>query len=69
MGLARHLSGAPAVDPAEAAAWMAAEDGRRFMSMSSEGWCRASIDAGTDEVVARAAAERTTAAYTGAPAT
>ena len=69
MGLAMHLAGAKALDPAEAAAWMASEDGRRFYSRSSEQWCRASIEAGTGEVEAKAAAERTTAAYTGAPAT
>jgi hypothetical protein len=32
---------------------------------SSDDWCRASIAAGTDETAAKAAAARTTAAYTG----
>ncbi|HET8641823.1 MAG TPA: SRPBCC family protein, partial [Pseudonocardiaceae bacterium] len=36
MGLAMHLAGAKTLDPAEVAAWMAGEDGRRFYSMSSE---------------------------------
>ena len=67
MGLALHLSSGADNDPAAFAAWMASDDGRRFMTLSSEGWRDASVAAGTDEAAARAAAERTTAAYTGAP--
>lgn len=66
MGLAQHLASGEAVDPAAAAAWAATEEGRRFMALSSEGWRDASIAAGTDADAARAAAERTTAFYTGA---
>jgi hypothetical protein len=44
---------------------LASEEGKHFVCRSSEDWCRASIAAGTDEVAARAAAERTTAFYTG----
>ncbi|MGE5288129.1 MAG: SRPBCC family protein [Micromonosporaceae bacterium] len=65
MGLAIHLSSGKAVDPKETAAWSASEDGKRFMSLSSEWWCEANIAAGADEASARAAAERTTTAYTG----
>ncbi len=65
LGLATHLSTGDAVDPQQAAAWMASADGRQFMSASSELWYEASIAAGTDEVAARAAAGRTIAAYTG----
>jgi len=68
LGLAGHLSPAPALDPADGPAWMASEEGRRFISASSERWFDASVAAGTDEAAARAAADRTTAAYTGAPA-
>jgi uncharacterized protein YndB with AHSA1/START domain len=64
-GLARHLASGASVDPAEAAAWSASEEGRRFITLSSQAWCDASIAAGTDVTAARAAAARTTAAYTG----
>jgi uncharacterized protein YndB with AHSA1/START domain len=68
MGLALHLSsGGQAVDPQESAAWMASGEGRRFMTLSSERWCAANIAAGTGAAEARAAADRTTAAYTAAP--
>jgi uncharacterized protein YndB with AHSA1/START domain len=68
MGLALHLGSEPssAVDPQEAAAWTASDEGRRFMTLCSERWCDASVAAGTDEAEARAAAERITAMYTGA---
>jgi len=64
-GLAMHLASGASVDPAEAAAWSASEEGRRFVTLSSQAWCEADIAAGTDVVAARAAAGRTTAAYTG----
>lgn len=64
MGLALHLSSGAAVDPQEVAAWTASDDGKRFMKLSSDRWCDASIAAGTDETAARDAAARTTAAYT-----
>jgi uncharacterized protein YndB with AHSA1/START domain len=64
-GLARHLAYGASADPVEAAAWSVSEEGRRFMTLSSQAWCDASIAAGTDSADARAAAARTTAAYTG----
>jgi len=65
MGLAVHLSsGASAAGPGEIAAWAASAEGRQFMTLASQRWCEASIAAGTDEVGAQAAANRTTAAYT-----
>jgi uncharacterized protein YndB with AHSA1/START domain len=71
MGLAIHLSSEPSVDPSivaqEGAAWAVSEEGKRFMSLSSERWHDASVAAGADPVEARAAADRTTAAYTAAP--
>jgi len=63
--LGRHIASGAAVDPAEAAAWSASADGRQFISLSSQGWCDAAIDAGADPAGARAAAERTTAFYAG----
>ncbi|GAA1292370.1 activator of HSP90 ATPase [Planotetraspora silvatica] len=66
MGLTLHLSSKEAVDPAEAAAWFTTEEGKRFITLSGERWGDADIAAGADEATARAAADRTTAAYTGA---
>ncbi len=68
VGLASHLATGTAVDPREAMAWLGSENGREFVRRSSDDWCRASIDAGTDVAAATAAAARTTAAYTGEPA-
>jgi uncharacterized protein YndB with AHSA1/START domain len=67
IGLARHLASGVAVDPREAAEWMASDEGREFVTLSSERWCDADIAAGADPAGARAAADRTTAAYTPAP--
>jgi uncharacterized protein YndB with AHSA1/START domain len=67
MGLTKHLASGDAVDAAAAMAWMGSEEGRRFMALSSGLWRDASVAAGTDEAEAKAAEERTTAAYT-APA-
>lgn len=64
MGLCLHLSSGAANDAAEAAAWMATEDGKRFITTSSDGWYEATVAAGADPEAARAAADRTTAAYT-----
>lgn len=44
------------------------QDGRRFLTASSEAWYEASVASGTDPAQARAAADRTTAFYTGTPA-
>ncbi|KIH99456.1 hypothetical protein LP52_07410 [Streptomonospora alba] len=66
MGLAEHLASGAAADPAEVESWMASDEGRSFVELSSERWRRASVEFGTDEEAARAAAERTTAFYTGA---
>ncbi|SCL33838.1 Uncharacterized conserved protein YndB, AHSA1/START domain [Micromonospora rhizosphaerae] len=69
LGLASHLAGdGSGVDPAQAAAWMGSDEGRQFMTLSSERWGEASVAAGTPADEARAAADRTTAAYTGVPA-
>jgi uncharacterized protein YndB with AHSA1/START domain len=66
MGLGLHLATGEANDPAESAAWMGSPEGIEFFTRSSRGWADASIAAGTDKSEARAAEERTTAAYTGA---
>ena len=67
IGLGLHLESGQAVDPQEGAAWTVSEQGKRYITLSSERWCAASIAAGTDEAGAKAAADRTTAAYTAAP--
>ena len=68
LGLASYLAAdGSGVTPEQSEAWMASEEGRRFATASSERWCEASIEAGTDEAAARGAAERTTAFYTGVP--
>jgi Tfp pilus assembly protein PilV len=66
MGLGKHLSTGAAVDPKAGAAWPATEEGKVFVRRSSDAWGQASTAAGTDEAAARAAANRTTAFYTGA---
>jgi uncharacterized protein YndB with AHSA1/START domain len=65
VGLAHHLETGAAIDPQAAAAWPASDDGKAFVTRSSEDWSRASIAAGTDRDAATAAAKRTTAFYTG----
>lgn len=64
LSLAMHLESGKSRDPQVAAAWSASEEGRQFMSLSSQRWGDASIAAGTDRTEAQAAADRTTAAYT-----
>jgi uncharacterized protein YndB with AHSA1/START domain len=64
MGLGRHVSGGAPVDPQEAMQWTASDEGRRFITQSSNDWGRAAMAAGEPEASAKAAAERTTSAYT-----
>jgi hypothetical protein len=67
MGLARHLAGAPPIDPQEAQEWMLSPEGKQFATLSGQSWCEADIAFGTDETAARAAAERSIAFYTTDP--
>jgi uncharacterized protein YndB with AHSA1/START domain len=67
MGLARHLAGAPPVDPQESQEWMLSAEGKQFATLSGQRWCDADIAFGTDEKGARAAAERSIAFYTTDP--
>jgi len=46
-------------------AWVASDEGVAFTTASSDAWCAAAIVAGDPPDEARAAADRTTAAYTG----
>jgi uncharacterized protein YndB with AHSA1/START domain len=69
LGLTLHLAGSNELPDREAAeAWQASDEGREFLSVSSERWGEASIAAGTDPDEAGAAAARTTDFYTGQPA-
>jgi uncharacterized protein YndB with AHSA1/START domain len=65
MALGLHLASGDRVNPEEFASWSASDDGRQFVTMSSQAWCDASVAAGTDPVEAAGAAARTTAAYAG----
>lgn len=65
MGLGEHLSGAPAVDPQAAMAWMGSSEGRDFMERSAGAWGEADRAAGTPPDQARDAVAQTLAAYTG----
>jgi uncharacterized protein YndB with AHSA1/START domain len=67
LGLTRHLASRASVDPAAFMAWSASDEGKQFVMLSSDAWRDASIAAGTPAAAARAAAERTTAFYAGAP--
>ena len=65
VGLSQHLAGGMN-DPKEGMAWMMSDQGKAFVRLSSDAWCRADIAGGAAEDVAKAGAERTAAAYTGA---
>jgi uncharacterized protein YndB with AHSA1/START domain len=69
LGLALHLSSAEDAAPGAGPAWMATEEGKLFISLSSDHWSEASVASGTDPADAQAAAARTTAAYTAGPPT
>jgi len=62
LGLGEHLATGESVRPDESAP---SPELVTFMRMSSDDWCRAAIEAGVPADEARAAADRTTAAYTG----
>ncbi len=67
LGLGQHLATGATLDPKAAMAWLGGDDGRQFVSQSSEDWCRASVGCGTEAAKAKASAARTTAFYTGQP--
>ena len=68
MGLGQHLATGASADPKEAIGWLSSPDGKIFVAASSDDWARASVVFGTDAAQAKAAAVRTTAAYSGAAA-
>lgn len=64
-GLANHLAEGGASITKEGLAWMGSPEGKAFMRDCGEGWYRADVASGSAEEKARAAADRTIAAYTG----
>jgi uncharacterized protein YndB with AHSA1/START domain len=65
-GLAGHLTDpGAALDPAQAVAWMATDEGKLMLRLSSDAWVAADIAYGTDPAVAAARGAQTYAFYTG----
>ncbi|MCA0294629.1 MAG: SRPBCC domain-containing protein [Actinobacteria bacterium] len=68
LGLALFVGGArDGVAPAEAAAWMAGPEGRRFSQGSADAWAAAHVADGADADAAAMAAAATVALYTQPP--
>ncbi|MBC6460602.1 SRPBCC family protein [Actinomadura sp. HBU206391] len=66
MGLALHMASAHPEDTEVVNAWLAGDEGKRFLTLSGERWYEADVAAGADKAKARSAADRCAAAYTGA---
>ena len=66
VGLAQHIETRAPKMTEEGMAWMMSDEGKSFVRQCSEAWCEAAIAGGADPDTAKAAADRTTAAYTGA---
>jgi uncharacterized protein YndB with AHSA1/START domain len=65
-GIAGHLADPEsALDPAEAMAWMASDEGREFLRLAADSWAEADIAAGTDATEAQAKGDRSYGAYSG----
>lgn len=64
LGLALHLETGASVTE-DGLKWAATDGGKEFMRQSNDAWCNADIAGGEVPEVARAAAARTIAAYTG----
>jgi uncharacterized protein YndB with AHSA1/START domain len=62
--LARHLATGEITNDAEQAGWWGSDEGKRFLAASGERWYEADVAGGADAEAARAAADRTVAAYT-----
>ena len=65
VGLTLHLETGEAAAEA-GAAWVATDEARQFMTLSSAAWREAAVTGGLDPEWANAAAERNTRAYTAA---
>jgi uncharacterized protein YndB with AHSA1/START domain len=65
LGLALHLGTGESIDPSFGQEWLATEDGRRFLALSSEEWYDANVGFGADPAAARESADRCLKAYLG----
>jgi len=66
LGLAMHLENQAAqLDRPAVDAWMASDEGKLLLRLSSDGWAEAAIANGADPATARERADRSYAAYTG----
>ncbi|WP_101946746.1 SRPBCC family protein [Mycobacterium sp. 3519A] len=65
LGLALHAATGADVDPSVGQQWLATDEGRRFLTLSSEEWYAASVAFGVEASTARAMADRCLAAYLG----
>jgi len=65
LGLGKHVETGSAKVAEEGMTWMMSEDGKSFVRQSSDLWRVAAIAGGADPDAAKAAADRTTAAFTG----
>ncbi len=65
LGLAIHLGTGESIDPSFGQQWTGTDDGRRFMTLSGEGWNTANVTRGEDLAAARALTERCIKAYLG----
>lgn len=64
VGLTLYLSSGEAVDPERFMAWTASDEGREFLTLSSQRWAQANVAGGADEAEATAMGAHTTAFYT-----
>lgn len=67
MGLHLHLTTGEPVPTEEFQAWSTSPEGTEFATRASGSWAEAAVAGGEDPDQAHAAADRTTAFYTGAP--
>jgi uncharacterized protein YndB with AHSA1/START domain len=67
LGLGRHLETGETVDRDAGMAWVMSDAGKAYMRTSAKAWAEAHIAGGENPDVARGMADRTIAAYTGAP--
>jgi uncharacterized protein YndB with AHSA1/START domain len=65
LGLAIHLATGESIDPSFGQQWTGTEEGRRFLTLSGEGWYAASVASDADPAAARALADRCIKAYLG----
>lgn len=65
LGLSLYLASGEDVASGMGPEWSLTDEGKEFTRLSGEGWFRAHVASGADGPAARAAADRTIAAYTG----